>query len=218
MHEFFIRCLLQCKHICWLVKRVRKLINVISRRSEETRNKDSEESENKIFRRAKIWIIRMMKKIRKSDADNSATNRFFISNTNLLSIIFFSESRNSEEMRKITIIMISKWSYWTLIKVSTKWFSWTSQIKTMSTKMNSCSCWIHLSTFIMLMSFSELKKLWCDDALFFLMNMIKAEKNLTAIASESSTVTTSENLTEVWEDRTKTVLFYFRISKTVSEW
>ena len=93
---------------------VNKLIT--NKRTEDT---DFKKSENRTFREAEDCIIRMIKKTEEQNADESVKNKFFIKKTettdkkkliifleniNSLFIFFFSESRDSEKVKKITII------------------------------------------------------------------------------------------------------------------
>ena len=92
-----------------------------SKKSEkaEIKNKDFRESENRVSEKAKIYIIRMIKEIRRQDINKSVKNKFFIrktktvnkkkliislENTSFLFIFFFSELRNLKRVKKITII------------------------------------------------------------------------------------------------------------------
>ena len=100
---------------------MRRLINTALRESEkaEIKDKDSEESENRVSEKAEVYIIKVTEKIRKQDADKSVKNKFFIrkirtankkkfiislKDASSLFTLFFSKSRDSEKMKKITII------------------------------------------------------------------------------------------------------------------
>ena len=87
--------------------------------NERTEKANSEKSENKVFRKAENCIIKITEKIRKQNTDKLIKNKFFIrktetadkkkliislENTSFLSMFFFSESRNSEEMKRVIII------------------------------------------------------------------------------------------------------------------
>src|SRR5438046_6192983 len=83
------------------------------------KNKDSEKPESRVLEKAEVCIIRMTEEIREQNINKSIKNEFFIrrartaskkkliifsENASLFSTFFFSKSRNSERMKKITII------------------------------------------------------------------------------------------------------------------
>src|SRR5947207_1806399 len=85
-------------------------------RKVKIKNKDFKKSESRAFREAEICITKMTEKIEKQNINKSIKNEFFIrkartadkeeliislKNANLLSTFFFSESRDSEKMKKV---------------------------------------------------------------------------------------------------------------------
>ena len=85
---------------------------MISKRSEkaEIKDEDSEESESRVSEETEVCIIEMTEKIRKQNVNKLIKNKFSDDDINFFSTAFFSESRNSEKMREITIIMTLKYS------------------------------------------------------------------------------------------------------------
>ena len=87
--------------------------------NKKTEKADSEKSENRTFKETENCITEMTERIRKQNTDKSIKNRFFIKKTKItdkkkfiifsenvkfLSIFFFSESRDSEKVKRIVII------------------------------------------------------------------------------------------------------------------
>ena len=71
---------------------------------------------------------------------------------NLFSMFLFSESKNSEEMKRITIIWKSKYSVIITIISDMRQFVCIFITEKISFRINSCFFWIHSSVLMMLMS------------------------------------------------------------------
>ena len=76
--------------------------------NERTKKADSEKSENRILEKTENYIIKMTERTEKQNIDESVKNEFFSDDTSFFLITLFSESRNSERMRRIAIIMTSE--------------------------------------------------------------------------------------------------------------
>ena len=100
---------------------MRKSADTASEKSEkaEIKNKNSEESESRASEEAEVCIIRVTKETEEQDVNKLVKNEFFIrrartadkkefiissKNTSFLSILFFLKSRDSEKVKRITII------------------------------------------------------------------------------------------------------------------
>ena len=90
--------------------------STVNRRTEEA---DFRKSENKAFRETENCIIKMTEKIEKQNIDELIKNKFFIKktetinkkkliifleNASFFSMLFFSESRDSEKVKRTAII------------------------------------------------------------------------------------------------------------------
>ena len=78
------------------------------RELEKAKIKDEnlKKSKSRASKEAKVYITEMTEETEKQNADESVKNRFFSDDTSFLSTALFSESKSSEKMRRITIIMI----------------------------------------------------------------------------------------------------------------
>ena len=100
-------------------EKIRKTDISKSAAKEKTEKADFRKLENRASEETENCIIKMTKRIRKQNTNKSVKNEFFIKrteaadkekliifskNTSFFSILFFLKSRNSEEMKRITII------------------------------------------------------------------------------------------------------------------
>src|SRR5436190_20273454 len=108
------------RHIDMLTReKIRKTDISKSAAKEKTEKADFRKLENRASEETENCIIKMTKRIRKQNTNKSVKNEFFIKrteaadkekliifskNTSFFSILFFLKSRNSEEMKRITII------------------------------------------------------------------------------------------------------------------
>src|SRR5437762_2558118 len=100
---------------------MRRLVSTTLRefRRAEIKDKNFRKSESRAFRKAEICIIKMIEKTERQNTDESVKNRFFTEkaktmnkkkliifseNTSFFSTFLFSNSRDSEKMKRAAII------------------------------------------------------------------------------------------------------------------
>ena len=156
------------KHIDILTRKEIRRANINeSAVNEKTEKTDFKKSENRVFKETENYITEMTEKIEKWNTDKSVKNEFFIKktettdkeeliifseNASLLSTFFFSESRDSEKMKKTAIIWKLKCSIITAIISDMKWSAHIFMMKKISFKIHTCFFWVHSSAFMMLRS------------------------------------------------------------------